>query len=67
MINNDKSKTSALATDIVFEYKGKIYNRPLGRGIALKDGEYGERGMYLDEVIPDGDFEIEIIIRKSRV
>lgn len=51
--------------EIIFQYKGGIYNRPIGRGIMLKDGEYGRRDVYLDEVIPDGDFEIEIVIRKT--
>lgn len=52
-------------TGVLFEYKGDIYNRPVGRGIVLKSGEYGERGTYLDEAFPDGDYEIEIIVRSK--
>ena len=63
MENNDELKKTTVG-EVSFAYQGGIYNRPLGRGIKLKDGEYSMRDVYLDEVIPDGDFEIEIIIRQ---
>ena len=65
MENEPATENISLNSEIIFEYKGRIYNRPLGRGICLKDnGEYEKRVIYLDEAIPEGDFEIEIIVRK---
>ena len=65
MENEPATENISLNSEIIFEYKGRIYNRPLGRGICLKDnGEYEKRVIYLDEAILEGDFEIEIIVRK---
>jgi hypothetical protein len=44
----------------VFEYKGPVYNRPLGRGISLRAPGFAERDACLEEVMPEGDFEMEI-------
>jgi hypothetical protein len=57
---------------IIFQYKGEIYNRPMGRGIAFvqPDGIHGIlyngeiRDLYLEDIIPDGNYEVEIIIRE---
>jgi hypothetical protein len=65
MENEPESENITPNSEIIFDYKGRIYNRPLGRGICLKDnGEYEKRDIYLEEAIPEGDFEIEIIVRK---
>ena len=60
-------------TDIVFSYKGGIYNRPIGRGIEFvqPNGEFGifyggeMRDISLEAVIPEGHFEMEIVVRKK--
>ena len=49
--------------EIVFEYKGGIYNRPLGRGIDLED--YKISGLSLEDLIPDGYFDIEVTVRQK--
>jgi hypothetical protein len=46
---------------IVFQYKGRIYNRPLRRGIST-DRQDG-KDFYVEDSIPDGYFEAEIVIR----
>jgi len=63
MSNSDTGKKS----DIVFEYKGAIYNRPLGRGVCFRE-ESGElTDLQLEDMIPEGDFYMEIIVRKEAV
>lgn len=60
-------------TDVVFSYKGEIYNRPIGRGIEFVEpnGEFGifyrgeVRDIALEDVIPEGHFEMEIVVRKK--
>ena len=47
----------------VFEYHGKIYNRPLGRGICLDDND--PNNLELEERIPEGNFQADIVIRAS--
>jgi hypothetical protein len=65
MENETESENVNPNSEIIFAYKGRIYNRPLGRGICLKDdGEYEQHDIYLEEAIPTVDFEIEIIVRK---
>ncbi|RJQ25065.1 MAG: hypothetical protein C4589_11680 [Peptococcaceae bacterium] len=43
----------------VFEYTGKIYVRPMGRGITLEEHDDGND---LDEQLPSGYYEAEIVI-----
>jgi hypothetical protein len=52
-----------LSTDAaILYYHGGIYVRPVGRGVVLKELELEP---HLDEVLDDGDYEIEIrIIRR---
>lgn len=52
------------ASEIIFEYRGMIYNRPLGRGIVFSEGELAERGLDLEDMIPDGDFHLEVVVRR---
>ncbi|MCA1592512.1 MAG: hypothetical protein LC754_07660 [Acidobacteria bacterium] len=51
---------------VVFAYKGGIYNRPCRRGICFRepDGELSDA--QLEDKIPEGDFEMEIIVRKKK-
>lgn len=58
-VNNSQTE---LGGEVIFEYKGLVYNRPLGRGIMLLEGE--RKDLYLDEVMPEDRCEIEIIVRK---
>lgn len=44
----------------VFEYIGRIYVRPLGRGITLEDAPYN--GNDLEEQLSSGYYEAEIVI-----
>lgn len=45
------------------KFTAGIYNRPLSRGICFRfDDELGEIG--LEDVIPEGNFEIDITIRQ---
>jgi hypothetical protein len=54
--------------EVIFEYRGMIYNRPLGRGICFSEGELAEKGLYLEDVIPENsDLEIEIVVRKPKI
>ena len=41
-----------------------IYNRPMGRGICFRFDNDDLSNIYLEDVIPEGDSEIEITIRK---
>ncbi len=59
---------------VVFQHKGEIYSRPIGRGIEFvqENGEFGifwkgeVRDISLEDVIPEGYFEIEITVRKKK-
>lgn len=54
--------TDLSADGLELLYRGKIYVRPLGRGVVLEDLELKPN---VDEVLPDGDYEVEIrVIRK---
>ena len=45
---------------MIFRFTGEIYNRPCGRGIWI-----GENFDHLDEQIPEGEYEAEIVIRRK--
>ena len=44
----------------LFSYDGKVYIRPVGRGIVLR--ELGDGGTYLDDVVRDGDYGMRVEI-----
>lgn len=50
--------------DKVFEYKGKIYVRPIGRGVCLKEGDYEGTWAQLEKELPEGDFYMEVVVYK---
>ena len=45
-----------------FSYRGRIYVRPIGRGIVLEDRE-GKP--HLDDVLEEGEYEAEIRLIRS--
>ncbi len=63
--NDADNKNTQSNEDVIFKYKGIAYNRPLGRGILILDGE--KKDLYLDEVMPEDYCEIEITIRKLQI
>lgn len=44
----------------VFYYRGEVDNRPIGRGIVIKEGVYAERGLDLEDALKVGGLSIEI-------
>ncbi len=47
-----------------FYYRGRIYVRPIGRGIVLEDRD-GKP--HLDDVLDEGEYEAEIrLVRRAR-
>lgn len=47
----------------VFEYKGNVYVRPIGRGICLDDDE---RDVQLEDVAPEGNWYMEVRFYKRK-
>jgi len=45
-----------------FQYNGKIYIRPIGRGICLEDDQDDDR--QLEERLPEGYYHAKILITK---
>jgi hypothetical protein len=50
---------------IVFEYKGRAYNRPLGRGVCLYEPDGTMSDLQLEDRLPEGEIEIEIVVRRA--
>jgi hypothetical protein len=54
--------------EFTYTYNGRIYIRPMGRGIALLDEGDKAFDIYLDEKLPmEGKFQAEIVIRLREV
>lgn len=55
--------------EIVFEYKGSAYFRPIGRGVCLAEpfmwrGEQVPADRLQFEELFEGDYEMEVVIRR---
>lgn len=58
-------------SEIVFEYHGGVYFRPIGRGIAFNEdftyrGEVRNKDELQLEDLFDGDYEMDVVIRKVK-
>ena len=45
----------------IFEYNGRAYVRPVGRGICLEEHPQADR-LQLEELLPEGDCWISIVV-----
>ena len=49
------------ANGVVLLYRGRIYVRPIGRGVVLEDLELQPQ---FDEILPEGSYEVEFRINR---
>lgn len=45
--------------DAVFKYDGRVYVRPVGRGVVMLDS-IRERELYVEDCVPDGYYRLRL-------